>query len=129
MVLKSLKPVLFGLLVGVAGQSMAKINLNVDATMGRRWIEFKQKDTAGKSTAYANEYALGAQYQIIDLPISVGGNFSLVDFNNKDLERGGQTVDTAYGLEVGFGGKVWIPDTITQTSMVVPFVKVGFIAY
>lgn len=126
----SLKSVVLGLALGLsAQQALAKLNLNVDASLGRRWMESKVDGAKEKSTSYGNEYSLGAQYQIMDLPVSAGGSLSLVDINNKDLERGNTKVDTAYGVELGVAAKAWLPESVTQTDMVTPFVKLGYIAY
>ena len=125
MIVKSVKSVVLLLALGFsAEQALAKINLNMDAAFGRRWTEAKVSGTPGKTTAYANEYLAGAQYQIMDLPMSAGGSLGIVDYHNDDFNA-----DTAYGIELAATAKAWLPESITQTNLVTPFLKLGYIAY
>lgn len=103
----------------LAGTAFSEVMnaIDVDFMIGRRWAEMQESGIQG------NEYALSSHYKLMDLPVAVGGLFSLLDLRNEDLEGQGVTFDTAYGTELSFEVKAWLPKNITKSETFTPYAK------
>ena len=96
----------------------------IQTAFGRRWLE----DKDGNGVQVPVEGRISAHKQIPNFPISVGANFSFLNYRNEDIRITDDTdTETAWGYEVSPEVMAWIPKHVLGTQMVRPYVRANFV--
>jgi len=106
------------------------IGLNFDALAGMRWgeVDLSETETNEGAAAFfrAQEYKIGASYQIPNLPLSAGVNLGFIDYNNKNTYFGSEATKSAFEFDTSVEAKIWVPTDIMPTDVVVPYAKASY---